>query len=141
MSIATISATLAGQGSLGGQPAAWRRSADRTLIVAPAGPAQRGRAAPLLPLRWPNHFPGARLDYTLDFTRVLDPAERVTGATITVADIGLVGTDTTGRTVTAWLAGGTDGIDAEITITLATSFGRSVPHLVRLFAQRPPGVA
>jgi hypothetical protein len=83
---------------------------------------------------WPNKDPDDILDYSIDWTRLLDPGDTIASVTWIVPS-GLTGGAEliTGAITTVWLSGGTTGRTYDVTARVTTSGGRQIDRSGRLF--------
>ena len=91
------------------------------------------------PLRWPNHAPGARLDYTLDLSAEMKADADTVASAVFVGggDLVLGPVATTLATVSLWIDGGDPGTDYVVTLSVDTTAGRRFVYAVALWCGAP----
>ncbi len=77
--------------------------------------------------------PGATLDYTIDWSRWIQPGETITTATATASNGATVdSTAIAGANVTAWISGGTAGKSTILRVEITTDQGRTDARQIRI---------
>jgi hypothetical protein len=77
--------------------------------------------------------PDAVLDYQWDWSDWLAESETISTATVTAPDgITLASTAKSANAVTAWLSGGTAGVDYEVTCRIVTNQSRTDDRTIRI---------
>ena len=75
-------------------------------------------------MRFDPKDPSDVLDYTINFTALLEGDETITTASFVVSRVTLDSSAHSNTSVTFWLSGGTPG-DASVAVTITTSQGRT----------------
>ena len=82
--------------------------------------------------------PNAVLDYKWDWTDWLPAGDTISTADVTLAsgDVAINSESNTTTTVTAWISGGTQATEAELTARVVTAQGRTDDRTITLVIQQ-----
>jgi hypothetical protein len=118
----------------------WRPSHARYLEIDGFVPLARGPVVPpAQPPVWPQKDPGDTLDYIFDIAPALtaNPGDAISTLDVTISpanagDLALTSSGVDGTRAVLWLTGGQAGTVYAVTLTMATSAGRTIVRSIAL---------
>jgi len=78
-----------------------------------------------------SQTPSEVLDYPIDYSRLLESGDTLTGSTtvaVSGSDTASATVDVSDDTARVWLQGGADGDAVKVTVTAVTAGGRTMQH-------------